>query len=424
MPNPSSRFRPRHALLLVRFFLILTLVTRAQAQTIQILHNFGVNGGDGNVPYSGLVEDGAGNFYGTTAAGGAHGFGTVYRLSPDGSGGFTETILYSFKGGSTDGDFPHASLFRDSGGNLYGTTVTGGIVATGCNAGSLSSPEGCGIVFKLTPSPTGQWTETVLHRFSGSDGGNSFSGLIRDAAGNLYGATVAGGSKGLGTVYKLSPTSTGWKETVLHNFVGNPDGAQPFVDCATLVMDGRGNIYGSTYMGGAANAGTVFKLLPQTTGPWTEKILHAFKGGSDGNLAFSGVILDKNGDGYGTTLRGGPGGPNGGTVLKLSAANNYAKTTLHNFSLNDPAKILPNALIMDGKGNLYGTTGYALYKLAPGITGWTETVFWNWDSREVQNGLILFAPVLIDSHGNFYGTTTWGGQAGSTTGGVAFKVVP
>lgn len=406
MPNPSPRFRSSHVLMVVTFFLILTFVARAQAQTIEILHNFGVNGRDGNVPYSGLIEDGAGNFYGTTSAGGAHGFGTVYRLSPDGSGGFTETILYSFKGGSTDGDFPHASLFRDGAGNLYGTTVTGGIVATGCNAGSLSSPEGCGIVFKLTPTPTGQWTETVLHRFSGSDGGNSFSGLIRDAAGNFYGATVAGGSKGLGTVYKLSPTPTGWKEIVLHNFIGNPDGAQPFVDCATLAMDGRGSIYGSTYTGGPANAGTVFKLSPRTTGASMEKILYAFKGGSDGNLAFSGVILDKNGNVYGTTSQGGTGGPNGGTVFKLSAANNYAKTTLHNFTLNDPAKILPNALIMDGKGNLFGTTGYALYKLAPGITGWTETVLWNWDSREVQNGVILFAPVLMDSHGNFYGTTT------------------
>jgi len=132
MANLSSFFRPRHAALLLTFFLILTHVARAQAQTIEILHNFGVNGGDGDVPYSGLVEDGAGNFYGTTAAGGAHGFGTVYRLSPDGSGGFTETILYSFKGGSTDGNFPHASLFRDSAGDLYGTTVTGGIVAPGC----------------------------------------------------------------------------------------------------------------------------------------------------------------------------------------------------------------------------------------------------------------------------------------------------
>jgi uncharacterized repeat protein (TIGR03803 family) len=424
MANLSSFFRPRHAALLLTFFLILTHVARAQAQTIEILHNFGVNGGDGDVPYSGLVEDGAGNFYGTTAAGGAHGFGTVYRLSPDGSGGFTETILYSFKGGSTDGNFPHASLFRDSAGDLYGTTVTGGIVAPGCNVGGLSSPEGCGIVFKLTPIPTGQWTETVLHRFSGSDGGNAFSGLIRDAAGNFYGATVSGGSKGLGTVYKLSPTPTGWKETVLHSFMGNPDGALPFVDCATLAMDDRGNIFGSTYVGGADNAGTVFKLSPQTTGAWTEKILYAFKGGSDGKQAFSGVILDKNGNVYGTTSQGGAGGANGGTVFKLSAANNYAKTTLHNFTLKDPAKTFPNALIMDGKGNLYGTTGYALYKLAPGITAWTETVFWKWDSLEVQNGLNLFAPVLMDSHGNFYGTTTWGGQAGSTTGGVAFKVAP
>jgi hypothetical protein len=118
--------------------------------------------------------------------GGTHNLGTVYRLSPSSSGGFTETVLYSFKGGSTDGANPHASLFRDSAGNLYGTTVTGGIVASSCTDGGLvASPVGCGIIFKLTPTATGQWTETVLHRFSGKDGGNSYSGLIRDAGGNF-----------------------------------------------------------------------------------------------------------------------------------------------------------------------------------------------------------------------------------------------
>jgi uncharacterized repeat protein (TIGR03803 family) len=192
----------------------------------------------------------------------------------------------------------------------------------------------------------------VLHRFSGSDGGNAFSGLIRDADRKPLWCDRCGRQQGLGTVYKLSPTPTQWKETVLHNFSGNPDGAQHFVDCATLAMDGRGNIYGSTNMGGPANAGTVFKLSPLTTGAWTGKILYAFKGGSDGNLAFSAVILDRNGNVYGTTSQSGAGGPNRGTVFKLSAANNYAKMALHNFTLNGRARILPNALIMDSKGSL------------------------------------------------------------------------
>jgi uncharacterized repeat protein (TIGR03803 family) len=415
MQNSPYRFRSQYTVLLVAFLLTLTLGASVQAQTVDIIHKFNVAAGEGSLPYSGLIEDAAGNFYGTTFDGGTHNFGTVYRLSPNSSGTYTETILYSFKGGSTDGAEPHSSLFRDSAGNLYGTTVTGGIVGSTCNAGTFASPIGCGIIFKLTPTSTGQWTEMVLHRFSGTDGGNSFTGLIRDAAGNLYGATIAGGSAGLGVIFKLSLTSTGWRETVLHNFAGGTDGALPFIQCATLAMDASGSLYGSTYKGGAANAGTVFKLSsPTTTTPtWTEKILFTFKGGTDGSEPFTGVILDKSGNVYGTTTFGGTGGNNGGIVFELTAANGYAKTTLHNFSrFSDPAEDFPNALTMDASGNLWGTTEYALFKLSPGTSGWTETVPWNWESA----GLTGFTPVTLDSHGNVWGTVTWGG--------VVFKVVP
>src|SRR5580700_1627763 len=130
----------------------LTLGARTQAQTVDVIHTFSLAAGEGSLPYSGLVEGAAGNFYGTTYDGGTHNFGTVYRLSPNRSGGYTETILYSFKGGSTDGAEPHSSLFRDSAGNLYGTTVTGGIVGSTCNAGNFTSPIGCGIIFKLSPT--------------------------------------------------------------------------------------------------------------------------------------------------------------------------------------------------------------------------------------------------------------------------------
>src|SRR5579872_170505 len=227
MQNSPSRFRSRYATPLVTILFALSLIASTQAQTVEVIHTFDTAAGEGSLPYSGLIEGAAGNFYGTTYNGGAHNFGTVYRLSPNSSGGWTERILYSFKGGSTDGAEPHSSLFRDSTGNLYGTTVTGGIVSSTCNAGAFASPIGCGIIFKLTPTTTGQWTESVLHRFSGLDGGNSFTGLIRDTTGNFYGATIAGGSKGLGVVFKLSLTSTGWKETVLHNFTGGTDGSLP-----------------------------------------------------------------------------------------------------------------------------------------------------------------------------------------------------
>jgi uncharacterized repeat protein (TIGR03803 family) len=395
----------------------LTLIASAQAQTVDTIYKFDAAAGEGSLPYSGLIEDAAGNFYGTTYDGGTHNAGTVYRLSPNSSGGFTHTILYSFKGGSTDGAEPHSSLFRDSAGNLYGTTVTGGIVGRTCNAGVFASPIGCGIIFKLTPTSTGQWIETVLHRFSGTDGGNSFTGLIRDAAGNFYGATIAGGSAGLGVVYKLSLTPTGWKETVLHNFTGGTDGSLPFIQCATLVMDASGNLYGSTYKGGAADAGTVFKLSPPATktSTWTEKILYTFKGGSDGSEPFTGVILDKSGNLYGTTTFGGTGGNNGGIVFELTAANGYAKTVLHNFNrLADAAEDFPNVLTFDANGNLWGMTEYALFKLSPETSGWTETFVFNWG--QTPGWSTGFTPLIVDSHGVLWGTDTWGG--------LAFKVVP
>jgi uncharacterized repeat protein (TIGR03803 family) len=420
MQDSPNLFRSRNVVFLVAFILMLTLAASAQAQSVEIIHTFNGNAGQGSLPYSGLTEDGNGNYYGTTFDGGTHSQGTVYRLSPTSSGGFTETILYSFKGGTTDGAEPHSSLFRDSAGNLYGTTVTGGIVANSCTAGpTFANPIGCGVIFKLTPTSTGQWTETVLHRFSGTDGGNSFTGLVRDAAGNFYGVTIGGGSHALGAVFKLSLTSTGWKEIVLHNFSGGADGAYPFIQCATLAIDASGNLYGSTYNGGAANAGIVFKLSPPaaaTSTTWTEKILYAFKGGSDGSEPFSGVILDESGNVYGTTSLGGTGGLNGGIVFKLTAANGYAKTVLHNFNrVTDPAEDFPNAVTFDAQGNLWGLTEYALFKLSPGTGGsWSETFVFNW--QNTPGWSTAFTPLIIDSHGVIWGTDTWGANA--------FKVVP
>jgi uncharacterized repeat protein (TIGR03803 family) len=400
---------------------MLSLILPASAQTIKVLHDFGVTASDGNLPSGPLLKDSAGNLYGMTSAGGAHNLGTVYRLSPTSIGGFRETILHSFAGGSADGAFPEGPLVRDSAGNLYGVTSVGGIRATVCN---FSAGPGCGVVFKLTPTSTGQWAEAVLHRFTGTDGGNSLAGLVRDSKGNFYGATSAGGSKGLGTVYKLSHTSTGWKETVLHSFTGNSDGAAPFMFETALTLDGLGNIYGSTYQGGAASAGIVFELIPQTSGAWTEKILYTFQGGADGLEPLCGVILDKSGNVYGTTLKGGTQ-IGSGTVFKLTAANGYAKTIVHDFNVfTDPAKEAPHTLLFDANGNLFGTTEYALYKLTPGSSGWSETALWVFDNSQDQGANTVYEPAMMDAQGHFWGATLWGGQAGSTTGGVAWEIIP
>jgi uncharacterized repeat protein (TIGR03803 family) len=403
--------------------LMFSLILPASAQTANVLHDFGVAASDGNLPSGPLLKDAAGNLYGVTSAGGAHNFGTVYRLSPISTGGFTETILYNFKGGSGDGALPEGPLLRDSAGNLYGSTEAGGIRATGCNNVTVNNL-GCGVVFKLTPTASGPWTETVLHRFTGTDGGNSFSGLVRDSKGNFYGATAVGGSKGLGTVYELNLTATGWKETVLHSFTGSPDGAQPLIFQTRLTLDGLGNIYGSTYGGGSSTtgAGIVFELSPpKTTGAWTEKILYTFQGGADGSQPATGVILDKSGNVYGTTFRGGTS-IGDGIVFKLSAANGFAKTVLHDFnSLTDPARATPHGLILDVSGDIYGTTEYALYKLTPGTSGFSETVLWEADSSGANT---IYAPAMRDAQGIFWGTTLWGGTAGSTTGGIAWKIIP
>jgi hypothetical protein len=220
-----------------------------------------------------LLRDSAGNLYGTTQYGGASGNGVVFELIRCSSvaSGYEHKVLYSFAGGS-DGANPVASLIRDGVGDLYGTTAQGGHQSSACNLGSSGNGT-CGVVFKV--SPTG--TETVLHRFTGgADGGNPVAHLVRDASGNLYGTTVAGGAEGsnceavifgggvpnrtCGVVFKLSPTGA---ETVLHTFTGGADGANPIYP--GLIQDLAGNLYGTASLGGSGNpdhAGVVFKLTP------------------------------------------------------------------------------------------------------------------------------------------------------------------
>jgi uncharacterized repeat protein (TIGR03803 family) len=418
----STQLRARCATLLATLTLSLLVSVGARAQTVEVLHNFGVTAGDGNDPSGGLIKDATGNFYGTTGSGGAHNVGTVYRLSPKSGGGWKDTILYSFKGGASDGSHP-TGLLRDSAGNLYGTTAQGGLQSAQCTDFENSSV-GCGIAYKLTPATTGEWIETVLHRFTGrTDGGNPLGGLVRDIAGNLYGTAGFGGAGGSGTVFKLSHTSTGWSETVLHSFAGSADGINPG---APLVFDSLGNLYGATYNGGADGWGIVYRLSPQTNGAWKEQILHTFKGGLDGAQPFfnGGVTLDKSGNVYGSTISGGTS-KYYGTVFKLGAANGYANTILHNFSLTDEVVGFPNGgLIFDTEGNLCGTTEYGVFKLTPGSSGWSETVLWGLNEFPSTDGVGIFAPVMIDAQGNLYGTTIWGGTAGDTTGGVAFKLIP
>jgi uncharacterized repeat protein (TIGR03803 family) len=301
-----------------------------------VLHSFVGTPTDGQSPYAGLVRDAAGNLYGTTLSGGASDFGTVFKLDTTG----TETVLHSFVGSPTDGQYTQGVLVRDSAGNLYGTTLNGG--------SSSNCSGGCGTVFKL--DTTG--TETVLHSFVGSptDGANPFAGLLRDAAGNLYGTTAYGGNKtayfcafGCGTVFKVDTTGA---ETVLHNFIGGrADGTTP---TGGLVRDAAGNFYGTTRQGGSFSKGTVFKL--DTTG--TETLLHSFTGHPDGWEPEVGLVRDAAGNLYGTTYKGGASVK--GMVFKVDATG--AETVLYSFHGGAEGWLPEAGLIQDAAGNLYGTT--------------------------------------------------------------------
>src|SRR5271166_3337245 len=222
----------------------------AQAQTFTLLYSF-TGGGDGGNPDAGLVRDAAGNLYGTTANGGTTGGGVVFKVDRRGN----ESVLYSFA--TIEGGFlPYSSLVRDTEGNLYGTTFTGG---TGC-----SPHYDCGTVFKVDSSGT----ETVLYSFTGGtkDGCNPWGGLVRDGAGNLYGTTSGCGASGLGTVFKVDTSNA---ETLVHSFDA-ADGAVPLY--TGLLLDKKGNLYGVTEYGGPSGDGVLYKL--SSSGTFT--VLHGF----------------------------------------------------------------------------------------------------------------------------------------------------
>ena len=416
MPTSSLR------LTLVTFAMSLAVALTASAQTLNVLHNFGVASGDGNIPYSSVITDNAGNLYGTSLEGGTYNRGAVYELSPV-SGGWKETVLYSFTGGA-DGGSPHAPLLSDSAGNVYSTTIKGGLNAKNCVNSAPGS--GCGVVFELSPNSSGGWTETVLYSFAGGkDGANPYAGLIRDNAGNFYGTTTGGGSGNHGTVFKLAPSGTSWQETILHNFAGTADGNAPY---APVVFDHHGDLLGTTYQGGSAGLGIVYALRPNPSGSWAEKILHTFEGAGDGAQPFAGVVLDAAGNIYGATTAG--GSFNYGAVFELSAANKYASTLLHSFNLDGTDGTFPNGVIFDGKGNLIGSTQGAgkndgngtLFKLTPGSSGWTETVLFTFQGS--VDGTYPNDTPAIDAAGRIYGTTIWGGTLGPTNGGVTYQFIP
>lgn len=269
---------------------------------------------------------------------------------------------------------------------------------------------GLGCIFELSPSPTG-WHESVLHSFSGPDGNGPTAALTLDAAGNLYGTTVDGGTYNGGVAFELSPARDGsWNETVLYNFGNGDDAADPECD---LIFDRRGNLYGTTGGGGPHNTGTIFRLSP-SQGGWVESILYEFQdgiGGPGGAFPVGGLVMDRVGRLYGVTSSGGEYGS--GAAYELVPENGaYKEKIIHSFGA---AGVAPNSgLTMDSNGNLYGTTSFGgtifagtVYELTKGTGGmWTEQTL---QSMEVQNGVSPNGPVVFDKAGNLYATAFTGG---------------
>jgi len=399
--------------------------TAASGYNFQVLYSFGATTTDGTAPMASLMEDTAGNLYGTTLFGGAHGAGTVFKLDTTGQ----ETVLYTFCSvtNCTDGAYPAAGLIQDTAGNLYGTT--GGYGATGGGGAN-----GDGTVFKL--DDTGQ--ETVIYSFCSAnnciDGSMPLGGLMQDVAGNLYGPTAHGGATGNGTVFKVDTTG---QETVIYSFWSASDPTDGTYPGAGLIQDAAGNLYGTTEYGGdnPNGDGTVFKV--DATG--NETVIYSFCSDpdcTDGALPLGGLVQDTAGNLYGTTEEGG----SYGTVFKLTPptqpGGNWAETVLYTFCSDSICSNGANpfaGLLQDAAGNLYGTTmsggGYGsvgtVFRLAPPAQSggnWTETLLYSFCSVTTgcASGSSPVAGLIRDAAGNLYGTASGGG---AYAGGTVFKLI-
>ena len=308
--------------------------------TKKVLYSFSFAGGDVALPTSNLVFDAKGNLYGIGPLGGAYGAGGIFELSPASNGVWSEKIIYSFAGGSDTLPF-QSGLVIDGAGNLYG--YRGGTVSS---TGAITY----GGIFEVEASSNGTWTEKVLHTFSGgNDGSAPYGGrLALDSNGNLYGQAY-NGPRDFGLVFELVRLGNGsWSEKNLHTFTGAADGSAGFG--GALFVDLNGNVFGTS-------SWSVFELVPGSNGTWTEKLLHTFTGGSDGAYPESGLTFGASGKIYGMTTEG---GAHHGTVFALSPGSNgaWSERILHRFMTTGGDGFNPSlsTLIIDNQGNLYGTT--------------------------------------------------------------------
>ena len=425
----TSNFIGKQALVAVLF---MVAVIGAQGQTYQVIHNF-AGGLDGSEPTSGLTADAAGNFYGTTFLGDAL-TGTVYKLTHK-SSSWVLTPLYLFPYQGSGGSIPYARVILGKDGSLYGTLGFGGNLqgcSGGCGAVFNMKPQPTPPTTPLTP-----WIETPIHLFAGgSDGANPFGAdIVFDQAGNIYGTTYNGGSGacslGCGTVYKLTPSNGSWTESILYSFLASGgDGQHPW---GGVTFDASGNLYGTTVYGGGSGNGAIYKLTPSGSG-WTETVIYSFTGGTDGANPYAGLIFDKPGNLYGATTTGGSN--IGGTAFELSpSGGGWGFNLLYSFTgAGGQFAAGPVAnLAFDNTGNLYGTThgdgpyNYgSVFKLTPGSGSWTYTSLHDFTGG--TDGGYPRSSILFDKNGNLYGTAAEGGTGNPTNCvgpcGVIFEITP
>ena len=387
------------------------------ADTEKVVYSF-TGGNDGGKPAAQLVFDSAGNIYGTTVVGGLYGCGTVFKLSLSGDQ-WQENSLYSFDCFET-GKNPYGGVILDSAGNLYGTTVAGG-------SGGLCTGDGCGVVYELTKSGD-TWTESVLYNFTGGDDGfGPGSALVSDKAGNLYGTAPDGGLYAEGVVYQLAPDQGQWKQTVIHAFTGGDDGAVGSL--GPLLLDSAGNLNGVTELGGKFGAGVVFRISPAGNA-WNFTTLYAFQSLPDAGFPYGGLVADSRGRLFGTSYFGGTAGL--GSLFDIGAGATartpWKESVLYSFQGTDDASFPTSTLVFDAAGNLYGTSSTGgnpscdcgtIFKLAPRSGGWDESVLHafggNGDGYSPNYGL------TADGMGNYFGVTPAGGIYGQ---GVVFRITP
>jgi uncharacterized repeat protein (TIGR03803 family) len=357
-------------------------------------------GADGAWPDAGVIVGPDGAFYGVTQYGGANTFGTVFRVAQNSDGTWSETVIYNFTD-TNDGAGPIGQIAFDAAGNIYGTTAFG-------------KPYEVGTVFELTPGEDGTYSSTLLYAFTGgADGKQPLGGVVLDKAGNIYGTTQLGGAFEYGVLFEVSPSADGtWTENVIHSFgSSSADGIDPE---SNLLIDANGNLYGVAPGGGDGtySSGVVFEFSPSSNGTWTENILYAFDGKADGGGP-NAITFDKSGNIYGTAAGGGVKGmncPSGcGTIFRLTRSSGGNWPFTRPYAFPGTSGYQPNGIVFDSAGNIYGTTvsSYpdfgSVFELKRGSAGQRWTYSMLYDFGTVAGGIEPTG--LIIHQGNLYGTT-------------------